>query len=61
VALDSPEIFEVNRRITCISTTLLALEEGEEVAKTKLVDTFNLAVYNKIADLVERQNSQRYR
>jgi hypothetical protein len=58
MALDSPEILEVNKRaITCISTALLTLGEGEEVVKDNLVDTFNLAACNEIADLIETQNS----
>jgi hypothetical protein len=58
VALNSPEISEVNKRaIISISNALLTLVGGEEVVKTNQVDTFSLAACNEIADLIETQNS----
>lgn len=57
VKLDSHEIIEINKQaITCISTALLTLGEGEKKLNTSPVVTFNRAAYNEIADLVERQN-----
>jgi hypothetical protein len=58
VALNSPEIFEVNKRaIIRISNALLTLEEGEEVVKTNQLHTFSVAACNEIADLIKTQNS----
>jgi hypothetical protein len=58
MALNSPEISEVNRRvIICISNALLTLGKEEEVEKTNQVDKFSLAACNEIADLIETQNS----
>jgi hypothetical protein len=58
MALNSPEISEVNRRvIICISNALLTLGEEEEVEKTNQVDELSLAACHVIADLIETQNS----
>jgi hypothetical protein len=55
VPLNSPAIFEANKRaVMCISSALLALGEGEEVGST---DSFCLAACNEIADLIETQNA----
>jgi hypothetical protein len=58
MALNSPEISEVNTRVvTCISNALLTLGEEEEVEKTNQADKLSLAAYSEIADLIETQIS----
>jgi hypothetical protein len=57
VVLDWHKIFEIHKRvITCISTALSALGGEKKAVETYPVGTFNLATYNEITDLVEKQN-----